>query len=84
MSRIHRARQMLRARLLAPKTGTAVVPAQSARPACNSAAPARKAADGAAKPSAPEEEAAKNPPAEPSAAPPRITPPDPDAVPLAA
>jgi RNA polymerase sigma-70 factor (ECF subfamily) len=85
MSRIHRARQMLRARLLAPKTGTAAVPAQSARPACNSAAPARNAApDGAAKPSAPQEEAAKNPPAEPSAAPPRITPPDPDAVPLAA
>jgi RNA polymerase sigma-70 factor, ECF subfamily len=85
MSRIHRGRQMLRARLLAPKTGTAVVPAQSARPACNRAVPARNPApDGAPKPSAPPEKAAENPPANPSAVPPRITPPDPDAVPLAA
>jgi RNA polymerase sigma-70 factor, ECF subfamily len=91
MSRIHRGRQMLRARLLAHKTGTAVVPAQSSRPAYNSAAPDRSAVpdrsaapDGAAQPSCPQKKAANNPPADPSAVPPRITPPDPGAVPLAA
>jgi RNA polymerase sigma-70 factor (ECF subfamily) len=85
MSRIHRGRQMLRARLLAHKTGTAVVPAQPSRPAYNSAAPDRSAApDGAAQPSCPQKKAANNPSADPSAVPPRITPPDPGAVPLAA
>jgi RNA polymerase sigma-70 factor (ECF subfamily) len=78
MSRIHRARQMLRARLLTPKPSTAAVPAQAARPASSSAAPDR------APNSAPPKEAPKNPPAEPTAVPPRITPPDPDVVPLAA
>jgi RNA polymerase sigma-70 factor (ECF subfamily) len=80
MSRIHRGRQMLRARLLAPMPRTATVPAQAARPASSSAAP-----DGAPKASAPQKKAPKNPPAKPATAvPPRITPPGPDAVPLAA
>jgi RNA polymerase sigma-70 factor (ECF subfamily) len=79
MSRIHRGRQMLRARLLASKPSTAAVPAQAARPASTGAAPSR-----AAKPSGPQKKAADNLPAKPSAVPPRIAPPDPDAVPLAA
>ena len=79
MSRIHRGRQMLRERLLAAKPAPAAVPAQAAGPACSTAAPSR-----AAKPGAPRKEETANPPAGPPPVPPRMTPPDPDAVPLAA
>ena len=84
MSRIHRGRQMLRERLLAPKPGPGAVPAQAARPASNSAAGGTAGPGGAAKPGAPRKKTAKNLPAKPETVPPRVTPPDPDAVPLAA
>jgi RNA polymerase sigma-70 factor, ECF subfamily len=94
MSRIHRGRQMLRARLLAPASGTAAVPAQPTRHASNggpsSGAPSSGAAssgaasNGAASNVAAQKSPAKSKPAEPQVVPPGVTPPDPDAVPLAA
>ena len=79
MSRIHRGRQMLRERLLAARPGPGAVPAQAAGPACSTAGPGK-----AAKPGGPRKKETANPPANPRPVPPRITPPDPDAVPLAA
>jgi len=80
MSRIHRGRQMLRARLLTPPSGTATVPAQPTRRANSGAANSGGAEHSAAKSSP-----AKSKPAKPGVSPPRITaPPDPGAVPLAA
>jgi RNA polymerase sigma-70 factor (ECF subfamily) len=87
MSRIHRGRQMLRQRLLAPKPGPGAVPAQAVPPASTSAAPSSSPAPSSAGESGTpqqKEAAATNLPAKPGAVPPRITPPDPDAVPLAA
>jgi len=95
MSRIHRGRQMLRARLLTPPSGTATVPAQPTRRAnsgaansgaANSGAANSGAANsGAAKHGAANSSPAKSSPAKPGVSPPRITaPPDPGAVPLAA
>jgi RNA polymerase sigma-70 factor, ECF subfamily len=74
MSRIHRGRQMLRARLLASASGSAAVPAQ----------PTRQASSGAARPGAARKSPAETEPAERRVVPPRMTPPDPEAVPLAA
>jgi RNA polymerase sigma-70 factor, ECF subfamily len=85
MSRIHRGRQMLRARLLAPASGTAAVPAQPTRRASGGAAGSGAANSGAAKHGAAKTSPAKSKPAKPRVAPPRITaPPGPEAVPLAA
>jgi RNA polymerase sigma-70 factor, ECF subfamily len=85
MSRIHRGRQMLRARLLAPASGIAAVPAQPTRQAGGGAANNGAASNGAAKHVAAKNSPAKSKPAEPEVAPPRITaPPDAPAVPLAA
>jgi len=85
MSRIHRGRQMLRARLLPPASGTAVVPAQPTRRAGGGAANSGAANSGAAKHEAARNSPAKRKPAKPQVASPRVTaPPDPGAVPLAA
>jgi RNA polymerase sigma-70 factor, ECF subfamily len=86
MSRIHRGRQMLRARLLAPASGTAAVPAQPTRQASDGAASNGAVSDGAVSDdgAAAKNSPAKSTPAKPQVAPPRVTPPDPDAVPLAA
>jgi RNA polymerase sigma-70 factor (ECF subfamily) len=80
MSRIHRGRQMLRARLLAPPPVTASVPAQPTPQAAGGAA-----SNDAAKQGPATNGATKNSPeVKPGVVPPRVTPPDPDAVPLAA
>jgi RNA polymerase sigma-70 factor (ECF subfamily) len=90
MSRIYRGRQMLRARLLAPASGTVAVPAQPVRRASNSATSDGAAGNGAAEKHGPakhraaENPAAKCKPTKTTAVPDRETPPDPDAVPLAA
>jgi RNA polymerase sigma-70 factor, ECF subfamily len=79
MSRIHRGRQMLRARLLTPAPATAAVPAQPTRQESNGAA-----GNGAVEHEAAKDSPAKSKPAKPQVEPPRTTPPDSDAVPLAA
>jgi RNA polymerase sigma-70 factor, ECF subfamily len=83
MSRIHRGRQMLRTRLLAPASSTAAVPASGA--AAVPAQPTREAGGGATSSGSAKNGPAKSEPAEPQVVPPGITPSDPDAaVPLAA
>jgi RNA polymerase sigma-70 factor, ECF subfamily len=92
MSRIHRGRQMLRARLLPPASGAATVPAQPTRrsgagAANSSAANSSAANSGTPGNGAAKDDTAKNSPAKskPRVAQPHITaPPDPGAVPLAA